>query len=145
MSCKGRVLRLKSSMAAVRYVVYLSCIQLHHLWAHFVFSISLHPRTVDWTLWAGSSSAPTHLILFIHLGYVQCQWGSSLCCTWWLLQTSYALIGLGPSAPHACNCIKLHLAYTWIHCQRELPLLIHTHLLVVHTNSAPAARVRGTN
>ena len=70
------------------------------------------PQTVDWTLWAGSSSAPTHLILFIHLGYTQCQCGSSLCCTWWLLQTSYALIGPGPLAPHTCNGIKL--LYTWL-------------------------------
>ena len=57
-------------MAAVRYVVYQSCIQLHHLWAHFVLSMPLHTRTVDWTLWTRSSSAPTHLILFIHLGYI---------------------------------------------------------------------------
>ena len=116
--------KAEPSMAAVRYVVYQSCIQLHHLWAHFVLSMPLHTRTVDWTLWAGSMQQCSHTlscVLIPGLHSMQCHCGSSLCCTWWLLQTSYTL---GPSPPtHTCIIgIKLHWAYTWIECQHEPPL-----------------------
>ena len=102
-----------------------SSLQLHHLWAHFVLSIPLHPRTVDWTLWTGSSSAPTHLILFIHLGYNPCRVsvGYLSAALGGCYKPVTHLLGWVHQPPHTHVIgIKLHMACTWIQCQHELPL-----------------------